>query len=136
HLQRDPSRPRLAERPLALDDLAERVTVDVFHDQVHGVVGWAGRDDVVQRDGVGVRQPGGTAGLRQRAPAEDILLRFADPGGRAQLLDRYLTPGQLVLAQPHRTHATAAQWLDQPVPADHQPPFHAPVTSRYRPASR
>jgi hypothetical protein len=96
-------------RRAALDDLAQRLPVDVLHGNKRLALVLA---DVEDGDDVGVTELGDRAGLACEADAQVVVVRFA------QELDRDLTLEHRVPGQEQRTHAALADALDNQVAAN------------------
>ncbi len=105
------------QRPVVvpLQELAEVVPVEQFHHQVEHAVVFA---EVVDHGHPAVLERGGDPGLA----AETFTQRRHGPGvglpsQRFEALDGDLAAQRLVPRPPHLTHATAADEVEQPVPA-------------------
>jgi hypothetical protein len=95
------SRARDLEPAVAAHRVAERLALDVLHDD--DLLAALERDDVVDRNEVRMADRGADQGLAaQTRPAAGVV-------HRVHPLERYLPPEQRVLGQDHRRHPAGAQ---------------------------
>lgn len=107
-LLQDGDRLRDGERPAAGQPLFERLALDVLHDEEVVPVVPA---DEVDRDDVGVLQPGDGGGLGVEAADETVVA--GQLGG--QHLDRDPPPQHFLVPEVHVSHPAVAEALDHPV---------------------
>ena len=108
-------RGRVRDRAVAIEDLLERLAVDVLHDEVGHVVV---PRDVEDADDVRVVERRGRAGLAEEPLERELLVLVA---ARHEHLDRDLAVQFQVLREVDRAHPAAAEHVLDDVAADPEP---------------